>query len=48
MELSRDYALLGIKSLAIAPIGNKLEAPEIRPLYQQWFGSCKLPVMVYG
>lgn len=47
MELSRDYALIGIKSLAIAPIGNKLEASEIKPLYEQWFGNCKLPVMVY-
>jgi hypothetical protein len=47
MEISRDYALLGIKSLAIAPIGNKLEASEIKPLYEQWFANSKLPVVVY-
>jgi hypothetical protein len=47
IELSRDYAVMGIKSLAIAPIGNKLEASEIKPLYEQWFASCKLPVVVY-
>lgn len=47
IELSRDYALLGIKSLAIAPLGTKLEASEIKPLYLQWFGNSKLPVVVY-
>jgi hypothetical protein len=47
MTISRDFALYGIKSLAIAPMGNQYEAPEIRPLYEQWFRKCKLPVLVY-
>jgi hypothetical protein len=47
MTLARDYALYGITSLAIAPIGNHYEKSEILKLYPIWLGKTKLPVFVY-
>jgi len=47
MTIARDYRLLSIKSLAIAPIGDNLERPEIKPLYEKWFAHAKYNVIVY-
>lgn len=47
VTLARDYQLYGITSLAIAPLGNQTERPEIRTLYDYWLGSSDLPVAIY-
>lgn len=47
MSIARDYALYGITSLAIAPMGNHYEKNEILKLYPIWFSKTKLPVIVY-
>lgn len=47
MMLARDYALYGISSLAIAPLGSALEWPEAMQLVEAGFRSSPLPVMLY-
>lgn len=47
MTLARDYRLYNIESLAIAPLGNPVERPEIRTLYPYWLAQSALPVAVY-
>lgn len=47
MTIARDYKLLTIKSLAIAPIGNAHERSEIKSLYETWFGKLTPNIIVY-
>lgn len=47
ISLARDYKLYQLTSLAIAPTGNAYEAAEIHKLYELWFKSSKLEVVVY-
>lgn len=47
MTIARDYKHLNIKSLAIAPIGDKIERPEIKPLYERWFTKAKFNIILY-
>lgn len=47
MSLSRDYLLYGIKSMAIAPLANEYEWPEIRDMLAMWLGKSALPVIIY-
>lgn len=47
LTLARDYRLYNIKSLAIAPLGNDYERPEIITLIEQWLGNIDLPVIAY-
>jgi hypothetical protein len=47
MTIARDYRLLGITSLAVAPLGTAQEWPEIRKILDTWFSKCELPVFVY-
>lgn len=47
MAIARDHALYNIRGLALAPLGNAYERPEILPLIEMWLGKIALPVMVY-
>ena len=47
MMLARDYRREGIQSLALAPLGNPYEWPNIKPLVEKWLGPVALPIMVY-
>lgn len=47
LTLARDHALLGIKSMAVAPLGNAYEWPEIRLLLSQWWEKLPFPVIIY-
>jgi hypothetical protein len=47
MALARDYALEGLRSLAVAPLGDRMEWPEIKPIVEAWLGRISLPVIVY-
>lgn len=47
IQLARDYALEGINSLAIAPLGLPGEWDEIQAVLKTWFRLSNLPVMVY-
>lgn len=47
IDLARDYKLLGISSLAIAPLGNDYERPELHSLVEQWLGLSGLPCVLY-
>jgi len=47
MAIARDYTLYNIRGLALAPIGNAYERPEILPLIEIWLGKIALPVVVY-
>ncbi len=47
IRIAREYPLLGISSLAIAPLGNHYEWDEIRQVLTMWFGKSKLDVTVY-
>ena len=48
LTLARDYALYGIHEIALAPLGNVYERPEINKLLQTWFEKSKLVVWVVG
>lgn len=45
--LARDYKREGIRSLAIAPLGDSQEWPAFRPLLEYWLGRSALDVLVY-
>jgi hypothetical protein len=47
MKLAQQYRLDGIHSLALAPIGNRLEWREMLPILAYWLQSLALPVTVY-
>lgn len=47
LSLARDYPLHSIQSLALAPLGNAYEWPEVRLLVTRWLGNLSLPVTVY-
>ena len=47
MTLARDYRLLGLTSLAIAPLGDAIEWREIIPIVTHWLNMISLPVIVY-
>jgi len=47
MRLARDYRMEGIKSLAIAPLGNPTEWPEVKSVVTYWLRESKLPVVIY-
>lgn len=47
MTIARDYKHYNMKSLALVPIGNTHERPEIIPLYETWFNKITLPVIIY-
>jgi hypothetical protein len=47
LTLARDYRLERVESLAIAPLGNQYEWPEIRQLVDTWLGKSPFPVVVY-
>jgi len=47
MTIARDYLLLNIASLAIAPLGNPYEREEIQLLYPMWLQNTKLPIIAY-
>ncbi len=48
LTIARDYKLLGITSLAIAPLGTVQELPEIKKILETWFSKSDLQVFVYG
>jgi hypothetical protein len=47
IQIAQEYPLLGIKSLAIAPLGNPYEWDEIRQVLTMWLSKSKLDVMIY-
>ncbi len=47
LTLARDYGRENIQSLAIAPLGNQYEWPEIKKVIEQWLGQSALSVVVY-
>jgi hypothetical protein len=47
MSLARDFRLDGLQSLAITPLGDALEWPEIKLIIDSWLGNSPLPVIVY-
>lgn len=47
LTIARSYQLEGYKSIAIAPLGSKLERPEINKVLAQWLHKITLPVIVY-
>ncbi len=47
LSLARDFRLEGLKSLALAPLGDALEWQEIRPIMDTWLNHTPLPVIVY-
>ena len=47
IRIAREYLLLGIKSLAIAPLGNPYEWAEIRQVLAMWLDKTKLDVTIY-
>lgn len=46
-KIARDYRLDGIKSLAIAPIGTRLEWPEVKQVIGSVLKSSPLPIFLY-
>lgn len=47
LTIARSYQMQGYKSIAIAPLGNKLERPEIHKILEVWLRKISLPVIVY-
>ncbi|MCU0512512.1 MAG: hypothetical protein MUE40_08060 [Anaerolineae bacterium] len=47
LTLARDYALYGLHSLALCPLGNPFEQAEIQRLIEVWLSPAALPVWVY-
>lgn len=47
MTIARDYHLYGLKSLSIAPLGDTLEWPALKPILDYWLKACPLPITVY-
>ncbi len=47
MRLVREYALDGVQSLAIAPLGDPYEWDDLLPMVEQWLNMVSLPVAVY-
>lgn len=47
MQIAREYPLWGIKSLAIAPLGNRYEWAEIRHVLKTWLDKITLDVVIY-
>ncbi len=47
MTLARDYHLFGLSSIAIAPVGDRLEWPSIKPIADYWLRACPLPISIY-
>jgi hypothetical protein len=47
MTIARDYKRYNMQSLALVPIGNIYERPEIKPLYETCFNKIALPVVIY-
>jgi hypothetical protein len=47
IRLAREYPLLGIKSLAIAPLANRYEWGEIRQVLTMWLEKSRLDVTIY-
>jgi hypothetical protein len=47
LALARDAHLHRIASLAIAPLGNAYEWPEMWPIIETWFGRAPYTVIVY-
>jgi hypothetical protein len=47
LTLARDFRREGITNLAIAPLGNHYEWPEIKLVIDTWLGDLPLPVVVY-
>jgi len=48
LTLVRDYRLLQLDTLAIAPLGDQYEMPEILRLFENWFAKSKLTVIAYN
>ncbi|MDZ4671832.1 MAG: hypothetical protein SH821_13255 [Phototrophicales bacterium] len=47
IRIAREYSLLGIKSLAIAPMGNPYEWGEIKQVLEMWLRRIPLDVTIY-
>lgn len=47
MTIARDYHLYGLKSLSIAPLGDSMEWPSLKPILDHWLKGCPLPITVY-
>lgn len=47
LNLARDYAREGIRSIAIAPPGSREEWPNLKPVLEHWLGRAALPCYVY-
>ena len=47
LNIARSYQLEGYKSIAIAPLGNDLERPEIHKVLEMWLSKLSLPIIVY-
>ncbi len=47
MKLAREYFLEGLHSIAITPLGEPAEWPEIKMVFETWLTRSKLPVIIY-
>ena len=47
LTLARDYRRDSIQSIAIAPLGDRLEWPALKPVLERWLSKTSLPVIVY-
>jgi hypothetical protein len=47
LGLARDFRLEGIRSIAIAPLGDSLEWPAFKPVLDYWLGQSALTCLVY-
>jgi hypothetical protein len=47
LRLAHEYTILGIKSLAFAPMGTRREWVESRALINTWLARARLSVVIY-
>lgn len=47
ITLARDYSLYNIQGVALAPLGNAYEQPEILKLLEMWLAPSPLPIVAY-
>jgi len=47
LGLARDFQREGIRSIAIAPLGDSLEWPTFKPVLDYWLGHSALSCVVY-
>ena len=47
LGLARDFHLDGIRSIAIAPLGDSQEWPMLKPVLDYWLGQSALSCVIY-